>query len=104
MSTCFKTKQDSGLPADPSLLFSDSTTAESLTNNNEAELQRRCEARQQEIDHMQQVLQTKIQLLQEVEAHLHKCTCTRLHTCAFVDDHTKDHNCDDDAMYGRRLS
>lgn len=43
-----------------------STTAESVTNHNEAELQRRCQDRQQEIDHMQQVLETKIQLLQEV--------------------------------------
>lgn len=43
-----------------------STTAESVTNHNEAELQRRCQERQQEIDHMQQVLETKIQLLQEV--------------------------------------
>uniref|UniRef100_A0A8C5GBU8 Centrosomin N-terminal motif 1 domain-containing protein n=1 Tax=Gouania willdenowi TaxID=441366 RepID=A0A8C5GBU8_GOUWI len=41
------------------------TTAENLTNQNEAELQRRCQDRQQEIDHMQQVLETKIQLLQE---------------------------------------
>ncbi|KAK7159966.1 hypothetical protein R3I94_006106 [Phoxinus phoxinus] len=41
------------------------TTAESLTNHNEAELQRRCEERQQEIDHMQQVLESKIQILQE---------------------------------------
>ncbi|RXN22795.1 myomegalin-like isoform X10 [Labeo rohita] len=31
------------------------TAAESLTNHNEAELQRRCEERQQEIDHMQQL-------------------------------------------------
>lgn len=53
-----------------SVLF-DSTTAESLTNHNEAELQRRCQERQQEIDHMQQVLETKIQLLQEVGAYLH---------------------------------
>lgn len=43
-----------------------STTAESVSNHNEAELQRRCQERQQEIDHMQQVLETKIQLLQEV--------------------------------------
>lgn len=43
-----------------------STTAESLTNQNEAELQRRFQERQQEIDQMQQVLETKIQLLQEV--------------------------------------
>lgn len=43
-----------------------STTAESVTNHNEAELQRRCQERQQEIDHMEQVLETKIQLLQEV--------------------------------------
>lgn len=49
------------------LLFpSNSTTAESLTNQNEAELQRRFQERQQEIDQMQQVLETKIQLLQEV--------------------------------------
>uniref|UniRef100_A0A8C1VL37 Uncharacterized protein n=1 Tax=Cyprinus carpio TaxID=7962 RepID=A0A8C1VL37_CYPCA len=45
------------------------TAAESLTNHNEAELQRRCEERQQEIDHMQQVLESKIQILQE-EAQL----------------------------------
>lgn len=44
----------------------DSTAAESVSNHNEAELQRRCQERQQEIDHMQQVLETKIQLLQEV--------------------------------------
>uniref|UniRef100_A0AAY5KYA4 Centrosomin N-terminal motif 1 domain-containing protein n=1 Tax=Esox lucius TaxID=8010 RepID=A0AAY5KYA4_ESOLU len=42
------------------------STAESLSSHNEAELQRRCEERQQEIDHMQELLQTKIQLLQEV--------------------------------------
>ncbi|KAK2900329.1 hypothetical protein Q8A67_008444 [Cirrhinus molitorella] len=47
------------------LLDKAQTAAESLTNHNEAELQRRCEERQQEIDHMQQVLQTKIQILQE---------------------------------------
>lgn len=46
--------------------FLHSTTAESLTNHNEAELQRRCQERQHEIDQMQQVLETKIQLLQEV--------------------------------------
>jgi len=42
------------------------TTAESLTNQNEVEEQRRCEERQQEIGHMQEILETKIQLLQEV--------------------------------------
>lgn len=42
------------------------TTAESLTNQNEVEVQRRCEERQQEIGHMQEILETKIQLLQEV--------------------------------------
>lgn len=56
-----------------------STTAESLTNNNEAELQRRCQERQQEIDHMQQVLETKIQLLQEVRL-LHLSPLTHKHT------------------------
>ncbi|GAA6111844.1 myomegalin-like isoform X6 [Tachysurus ichikawai] len=66
--------QDSGVPAKPPLMLSDRITAESLTNNNEAELQRRCDARQQEIDHMQQVLQTKIQLLQEVDTHSHVCS------------------------------
>lgn len=48
------------------LIVSHRTTAESLTNQNEAELQRRFQDRQQEIDQMQQVLETKIQLLQEV--------------------------------------
>lgn len=48
------------------LMMSNRTTAESLTNQNEAELQRRFQDRQQEIDQMQQVLETKIQLLQEV--------------------------------------
>ncbi|KAK3513215.1 hypothetical protein QTP70_009739 [Hemibagrus guttatus] len=57
------------------------TTAESLTNNNEAELQRHCEARQQEIDHMQQVLQTKIQLLQE-EAQLARNEAERMASLA----------------------
>lgn len=50
----------------PSFPLFDSTAAESVSNHNEAELQRRCQERQQEIDHMQQVLETKIQLLQEV--------------------------------------
>ncbi|MBN3302301.1 MYOME protein, partial [Amia calva] len=53
------------------------TTAESLTNHNEAELQRRCEERQQEIDHMQEILETKIQLLQE-EAKLAKSEADRM--------------------------
>ncbi|KAL7851051.1 hypothetical protein AOLI_G00214070 [Acnodon oligacanthus] len=57
------------------------TTAESLTNHNEAELQRRCEERQEEIDHMQQVLQTKIQLLQE-EAQLARSEAERIATLA----------------------
>lgn len=46
--------------------MSNRTTAESLSNQNEADLQRRFQERQQEIDQMQQVLETKIQLLQEV--------------------------------------
>ncbi|XP_060939598.1 myomegalin-like [Limanda limanda] len=53
------------------------TTAVSLTNHNEAELQRRCQERQQEIDHMQQVLETKIQLLQE-EAQLARSEAGRM--------------------------
>ncbi|KAK1896583.1 Myomegalin [Dissostichus eleginoides] len=44
-------------------------TAESLSNQNEAELQRRLEDRQEEIIHMQEILETKVQLLQE-EAEL----------------------------------
>uniref|UniRef100_A0AAR2IPR8 Centrosomin N-terminal motif 1 domain-containing protein n=1 Tax=Pygocentrus nattereri TaxID=42514 RepID=A0AAR2IPR8_PYGNA len=43
------------------------TTAESLTNQNEAEVQRRYEERQQEISHLHEILETKIQLFQEVE-------------------------------------
>lgn len=57
------------------------TTAESLTNHNEAELQRRCLERQQEIDHMQQVLETKIQLLQE-EAQLARSEADRMASLA----------------------
>ncbi|KAG9338424.1 hypothetical protein JZ751_025828, partial [Albula glossodonta] len=57
------------------------TTAESLTNHNEAELQRRCEERQQEIDHMQEILETKIQLLQE-EAKLARSEAERMATLA----------------------
>ncbi|KAM3875833.1 myomegalin-like [Diretmus argenteus] len=45
------------------------STAESLSNQNEAELQRRLSERQEEISHMQEILQTKVQLLQE-EAQL----------------------------------
>uniref|UniRef100_A0A3P9AHW2 Centrosomin N-terminal motif 1 domain-containing protein n=1 Tax=Esox lucius TaxID=8010 RepID=A0A3P9AHW2_ESOLU len=45
------------------------STAESLTNQNEKELQRRCEERQQEISHLHEILETKVQLLQE-EARL----------------------------------
>ncbi|KAL1022822.1 hypothetical protein UPYG_G00032820 [Umbra pygmaea] len=41
------------------------STAESLTNQNENERQRLCEERQQEISHLQEILETKIQLLQE---------------------------------------
>lgn len=62
-SDCIYVCLNSSSPFSP---FLNSTTAESLTNHNEAELQRRCQERQQEIDHMQQVLETKIQLLQEV--------------------------------------
>lgn len=49
------------------------STAESLSNQNEAELQRRLAERQEEISHMQEVLEAKVQLLQEVETH----TCLR---------------------------
>ncbi|KAL0966449.1 hypothetical protein UPYG_G00295440 [Umbra pygmaea] len=56
-------------------------TAESLSSHNEAELQRRCEERQQEIDHMQELLQTKIQLLQE-EAQLARGEADRIASLA----------------------
>ncbi|KAM7379228.1 hypothetical protein PAMP_004793 [Pampus punctatissimus] len=62
------------------------TTAESLTNHNEAELQRRCQERQQEIDHMQQVLETKIQLLQE-EAQLARSEAERMASLAGSHSH-----------------
>ncbi|XP_069368003.1 myomegalin-like isoform X12 [Paralichthys olivaceus] len=62
------------------------TTAESLTNHNEAELQRRCQERQQEIDHMQQVLETKIQLLQE-EAQLARSEAERMVSLAGSHSH-----------------
>ncbi|XP_023860280.1 myomegalin-like [Salvelinus sp. IW2-2015] len=42
------------------------STSESQTNQNEEEEQQRgCEARQQEISHMREILETKVQLLQE---------------------------------------
>ncbi|CAK6952464.1 myomegalin-like isoform X6 [Scomber scombrus] len=62
------------------------TTAESLTNHNEAELQRRCQERQHEIDHMQQVLETKIQLLQE-EAQLARSEADRMASLAGSHSH-----------------
>lgn len=68
-----------------------STTAESVTNHNEAELQRRCQERQQEIDHMEQVLETKIKLLQEVRPlrtsgglKLALCKKSSLFICVFA--------------------
>ncbi|XP_048831938.1 LOW QUALITY PROTEIN: myomegalin [Brienomyrus brachyistius] len=57
------------------------STVESLTNHNEVELQRRCTERQQEIDHMQEILQTKIQLLQE-EANLARSEAEKMATMA----------------------
>ncbi|TRZ02429.1 hypothetical protein DNTS_034473 [Danionella cerebrum] len=45
------------------------STAETLSNQNEVEVQRRHEEQQQEIGHMQEILETKIQVLQE-EAQL----------------------------------
>ncbi|KAG1963703.1 myomegalin [Pimephales promelas] len=57
------------------------TTAESLTNQNEVEEQRRCEERQQEIGHMQEILETKIQLLQE-EAQLARSEAEKMASLA----------------------
>ncbi|KAG5276264.1 hypothetical protein AALO_G00129910 [Alosa alosa] len=41
------------------------TAAENLTNENEAEAERHCEEGQREIRHLQEVLETKIQMLEE---------------------------------------
>lgn len=51
--------------------FWDRSTAEQLSSHNEAELQRHLVERQQEISHMQELLENKVQLLQEVHAPLH---------------------------------
>ncbi|KAI4828379.1 hypothetical protein KUCAC02_022475 [Chaenocephalus aceratus] len=56
-------------------------TAESLSNQNEAELQRRLEERQEEIIHMQEILETKVQLLQE-EAELARGVAERMTSLA----------------------
>uniref|UniRef100_A0AAY4EFA2 Centrosomin N-terminal motif 1 domain-containing protein n=1 Tax=Denticeps clupeoides TaxID=299321 RepID=A0AAY4EFA2_9TELE len=65
------------------------TTAESLTSQNEAELQRRCEERQQEIDQMQEVLETKIQLVHE-EAQLMRSEAERM---AILSDSRSQQSC-----------
>ncbi|XP_030289749.1 myomegalin-like isoform X2 [Sparus aurata] len=57
------------------------STAESLSNQSEAELQRRLEDRQQEICHMQEILETKVQLLQE-EAELARDEAERMASLA----------------------
>ncbi|XP_056619879.1 myomegalin isoform X3 [Triplophysa dalaica] len=57
------------------------TTAETLTNQNEVEVQRRCEERQQEIRHIQEVLETKIRLLQE-EAQLARSEAEKMASLA----------------------
>ncbi|MFT7809059.1 myomegalin-like [Arapaima gigas] len=57
------------------------TTVENLSSQNEAELQQRWEERQREIDHMQEILQTKIQLLQE-EAKLAHSEADKMATIA----------------------
>nr|XP_020516767.2 myomegalin-like [Labrus bergylta] len=57
------------------------STAESLSNQSEAELQRRLAERQEEISHMQEILQTKVQLLQE-EAELARSEAERMASLA----------------------
>ncbi|XP_042371964.1 myomegalin-like, partial [Plectropomus leopardus] len=57
------------------------STAESLSNQNEAELQRRLAERQEEIIHMQEILETKVQLLQE-EAELARGEAERMASLA----------------------
>ncbi len=47
-----------------------------LSITSEAELQRRLAERQDEISHMQEILETKVQLLQEVRTHTHTHTHT----------------------------
>nr|XP_043899674.1 myomegalin isoform X5 [Solea senegalensis] len=56
-------------------------TADSLSNQNEAELQRRLAERQQEISHMQELLETKVQRLQE-EAELARDEAERMASLA----------------------
>lgn len=53
------------------------SAAELLTNQSEAELQRRLQERQEDISHMQEVLEAKVQLLQE-EAELARGDAQRL--------------------------
>ncbi|KAK5605669.1 hypothetical protein CRENBAI_008117 [Crenichthys baileyi] len=58
----------SGGNADSDLLpvgAAERSTAEILSNEKEAELQRRLAERQEEISHMQEILETKVQLLQK---------------------------------------
>uniref|UniRef100_A0A3Q1HFT3 Centrosomin N-terminal motif 1 domain-containing protein n=1 Tax=Anabas testudineus TaxID=64144 RepID=A0A3Q1HFT3_ANATE len=57
------------------------STAEILSNHNEAELQRRLAERQEEISHMQEILETKVQLLQE-EAELARGEAQRMASLA----------------------
>lgn len=45
--------------------------AERLSNQKEVELQRHLAERQQEISHMQEILEAKVQLLQEVQMLVH---------------------------------
>ncbi|CAJ1059466.1 myomegalin-like isoform X1 [Xyrichtys novacula] len=62
------------------------STAESLSNQSEAELQRRLSERQEEICHMQEILQTKVQLLQE-EAELARGEAERM--ASFADSESQ---------------
>ncbi|KAM9409676.1 myomegalin isoform 2-T3 [Pholidichthys leucotaenia] len=57
------------------------STVESLSDQNEAELQRCLAERQEEISHMQEILETKVQLLQE-EAELARDEAKRMATLA----------------------
>ncbi|CAL8349724.1 unnamed protein product [Gadus morhua 'NCC'] len=53
------------------------STVESLSNQNEAELQQRLAERQEDISHMQEILRTKVQFLQE-EAELARADAERM--------------------------
>uniref|UniRef100_A0A3Q4GB48 Centrosomin N-terminal motif 1 domain-containing protein n=1 Tax=Neolamprologus brichardi TaxID=32507 RepID=A0A3Q4GB48_NEOBR len=63
------------------LLDKAKSTAKSLSNQNEAELQRRLVVQQEEINHLQEIMATKVRLLQE-EAELARVEAERMASLA----------------------